>query len=154
MIRGTDTQFKFNMPCPCSDLAYVTISFWQPENKGPSTDRPLPIIKVLGQCLVTDTQISVVLSREETLRFSDKRKAYVQLRATKKNGLTMAIKKQQFTVYPIQDESLTDGLITPTPTNDYIYFDGDEISNGSNVTPINMDGNIVVSKEAIFDGQY
>ena len=143
MIRGTDTQFKFNMPCPCSDLAYVTISFWQPENKGPSTDRPLPIIKVLEQCLVADTQLSVVLSREETLRFSEKRKAYVQLRATKQNGVTMAIKKQQFTVYPIQDESLTDDFIMPTPTYDYIYFDGDDIMNESNSTTINMNGYMV-----------
>lgn len=140
MIRGADAQFKFNIPCTCDELDYVTISFWQKENNGPSKDRPLPIIKVLPQCFKdSDNRLSVVLDREETLRFSDKRKANVQLRATMKNGVTFASKPQIITVYPIHDESLLDDLVIPSPKHDYVFLDGQNILNESDdgITIIN-----------------
>ena len=144
MIRGTDAEFKFNMPCSCSDIASITISFWQPENSGPSTDRPLPIIKVLQQCLITEqNQLSVVLDREETLRFSDKRKAFVQFRATMKNGVTFASKKKMITVYPINDESLIDNTL-PTPTHDYVLLDGQNVSADSDDVVKTLDGYEVI----------
>jgi hypothetical protein len=143
MIRGADAQFNFNIPYPCSDLEFVKIVFWQPENKGLSADRPLPIMKVLEQCFTTDKpkQLSVILDREETLRFSDKRKAYTQLRGTTKDGITFGSKQTIITVYPTLDDSLLDDLTLPTPTNDYIYFDGESVTVASDEEIIQMDGN-------------
>jgi hypothetical protein len=130
MIRGTDTQFIFNLPYQCSDVDFVKIIFWQPENNGPSVDRPLPITKLLAQCYATGSpnQLCVVLDREETLRFSDKRKAYVQLRGTTKDGVTFGNRKHMITVYPTIDVSFLDETILPSPTySDYVVLDGEEI---------------------------
>lgn len=117
MIRGTNAGFKFKIPCNYSDLDAVTITFWQANNNGPSEDRPLPIIKVLEQCSQTDApnELYVELNEEETLRFNDDRKAYVQMLAVDINGTTTASKKKEITVYPIYDDSLLNDGIVPTP---------------------------------------
>lgn len=127
MIRGTSAQFKFNLPYDYSDLYLVKITFWQPGNKGISTDRPLPIIKTLKQCSSTDNprELLVTLSQGETLRFSDKTKAYVQLRASSKDGYTFASKQESLTVYPLYDDSVLGEDIIPSPDDDgWIILDG------------------------------
>ena len=132
MIRGTNVQFKFNLPCSFSTLQVVKITFWQNHNDGPSKDRPLPIIKILEQCSVGDNpnQLTVRLNQEETLRFSEKRKAHVQLRAATYDGVPIASKDHLVTVYPVYDDSILDGDIVPTPTPDidgWVYLDGSVI---------------------------
>lgn len=119
MIRGADALFKFKIPCDYSELNTVTITFWQKDNNGPSEDRPLPIIKVLEQCKQSDTpnELYVELNEEETLRFNDDFKAYVQMIVTDINGKTTASKKTDITVYPIYDDSILDDNIVPTPDN-------------------------------------
>ena len=131
MIRGTHALFKFNIPYNCADLKLVKITFWQPGNKGASADRPLPIVKVLDQCGLTNNpnELAVVLSQEETLRFSDKAKAYVQLRATCKDGRIFASKQEQITVYPIYDDTILGDVILPSPDDDgQIILDGGRVS--------------------------
>lgn len=131
MIRGTNTQFQFNLPYDFDDIATVKIVFWQDENNGPSSDRPLPIVKVREQCNGTDrpNRICVTLNQEETLRFSDKRKAYVQLRAKTVDGISIASKKSLIVVYPVYDDSILDEDILPTPSGDgWIYLDGSTIA--------------------------
>lgn len=117
MIRGTDAKFKFKLSCQCSELESATITFWQKDNDGPSEDRPLPIIKVLSQCTQSDVpdELYVELNEEETLRFSDDRKAYVQLITTTVDGTSTASREKMFTVYPIYDESILGGDVSPTP---------------------------------------
>lgn len=130
MIRGTNAQFKFNIPYDCSDLSLVKITFWQPGNQGVSADRPLPIVKVLGQCNTTNNpnEIVITLNQEETLRFSDKTKAYVQLRASCKDGVTFGSKKQEITVYPVYDDTILGDDIMPSPSDDgWIILDGGTI---------------------------
>ena len=130
MIRGTNAQFKFKLPYNYSDLNIVKIVFWQPGNTGPSSDRPLPIIKILEQCKMCDDpcELSVTLTQEETLRFSDKSKAYVQLRASALDGNTFASKQEQLTVYPVYDDTVLDEEFLPTPGDDgWIILDGDTI---------------------------
>lgn len=128
MIRGTTAQFKFKLPYDYSDLNIVKITFWQNGNNGPDSTRPLPIIKSLEQCSPSSNmpnELNVVLNQEETLRFSDKSKAYVQLRATSLDGTTFANKLQPITVYPLYDDSILGDIVTPTPSDDgYSYFDG------------------------------
>jgi hypothetical protein len=130
MIRGTNAQFKFKLPYNYSDLSIVKVTFWQPGNSGPATDRPLPIVKILSQCSPSkDThELSVTLSQEETLRFSDKTKAYVQLRASSIDGNAFASKQEQITVYPLYDDSVLEEGILPTPSDDgWIILDGNTI---------------------------
>ena len=117
MIRGTNAQFKFRLPYNCSEIEVVKIVFWQPENDGPSPDRPLPIIKILEQCSFTNipNELTVTLNQEETLRFVDNRKAYVQLRATTFDGVPIASQQQLITVYPIYDDTILEDEVLPTP---------------------------------------
>ena len=130
MIRGTNAQSKFQLPYNFSELKVVKVMFWQTENNGPTPSRPLPIIKTLEHCSVTNkpNEISVTLSQEETLRFSEEYKAYVQFRATTFEGVPIASKQRQITVYPIYDDSILDDDILPTPSTDgWVYLDGQNI---------------------------
>lgn len=130
MIRGTNAQFKFKLPYNYSELARVKITFWQPENSGPSSNRPLPIMKILDQCRPTDipNELSVTLNQEETLRFSEERKAYVQLRGATKSGIPIASKERELPIYPVYDDSILDDEILPTPDYDgWVYLDGSTI---------------------------
>ena len=127
MIRGTNAQFKFRLPYNYSELDTIKIVFWQPANNGPDSSRPLPIIKVLPQCSPTEipNELSVTLNQEETLRFSEDRKAYVQLRGTTFEGIPIASREKQITVYPVYDDSILDDDIIPTPSYDgWVFLDG------------------------------
>lgn len=131
MVRGTTAQFKFNLPYDYNDLKLVKITFWQPGNNGPASDRPLPIIKTLSQCSQSNvpSELLVSLTQEETLRFGDQRKAYVQLRAESKDGYVFASKQETLTVYPLYDDSVLGDFVTPTPgDDDYIFLDSGSIA--------------------------
>lgn len=132
MIRGTTAQFKFKLPYNVVDIATAKINFWQENYSGPNQSRPLPIVKVLSQCSESNMpdELLVFLNKEETLRFLDDRKAYVQLHAKTKDGTAFASKKEAITVYPVYDDSILDDDILPTPTPDYgdvIILDGEPI---------------------------
>ena len=129
MIRGGSIGFKFALPCQCQDVKNVRIICGQTNNNGPSPGRPLPIVKVLSQCQMGQDPpyLSVRLNQEETLRFSDKRKAYVQLRGETKDGSPIICHKHYINVYPVADDSILDGdvvLPTPTPDIEWVYLDG------------------------------
>lgn len=153
MIQGADAQFKFNIPYKCSDLKSAKIVFWQPENNGPSALRPLPIIKTLEECITADKQLSVILDREETLRFSDKRKAYVQLMGTTLKNVTFASPQRMITVYPICDESLDeheeyiylDGRMVLDYGDNIVYGDGGNLNGGSYNIAINSDSSVTAT---------
>ena len=130
MIRGTNAQFKFKLPYNFLELDKVKITFWQPNNNGPDSNRPLPIVKVLEQCSGTNipNELSVTLNQEETLRFVEDHKAYVQLRATTIDGIPIASREKLITVYPVYDDSILDDEILPTPDYDgWIFLDGQNI---------------------------
>ena len=128
MIRGTTAQFKFKLPYAKGDLQWVTMKFWQPGNDG-TTEAPLPIIKIKENCTgdSTSKELSVSLTSEETLRFTDKYKAKVQMRAQHKDGPVFASKEKVITVYPL-DEDLTQDVILPGETDDgWIVLDGQPV---------------------------
>lgn len=140
MIRGTSAQFKFKIPYNINNISVVKIVFWQDNYYGPSESRPLPIIKSINQCIRDNVknEILVSLDTEETLRFKDDRKAYVQLQAKTISGSTFGGKKELITVYPICDNSILDDVVMPTPTpgSDLIILDGLAINNADNQTTI------------------
>lgn len=130
MVRGTNQEFRFKLSCNFSDLATVVIKFWQDNNSGPTSYRPLPIVKVLGQCASCNepNQCSVTLNQEETLRFSTQRKAKVQLRGVTHDGRPIATEERLIKVYPVYDDSILDGDVIPTPTyEDLVVLDGQNI---------------------------
>lgn len=118
MIRGTTVQFKFSIPRNFSELETVRIVFWQNGNTGPSLDCPLPIIKIKDQCVVLDSEqeFYVTLDEEETLRFTDKKRAYVQFQGRAQDGIVYASKIREITVYPTYGDSVLGTDIIPTPT--------------------------------------
>lgn len=131
VIRGTTAKFKFNIPYNYEEITWITITFWQPGNNGPSNERKLPIVKTKDHCQQSNgNEVCVELNSEETLRFSDKFKAYVQLRANA-NGNTFASKQETITVYPIygDDESNLEDPDLPAADDDgLIILDGYTIS--------------------------
>jgi len=130
MIRGTTAQFKFKLPYAKTDIMLATIRFWQPNNPNGN----LPIIRSLDQeklndCFVSDDskELCISLTSEETMRFSDKYKARVQLRAQHTDGTTFGSRPQIITVYPMPDD-----IIEPTLPNaneeGWIILDGETVS--------------------------
>lgn len=146
MIRGADTQFIFNLPCSCADVRRAKITFWQPENQGPSEFRPLPIVKKINpsSAMIATKQLQVILTKEETLRFSDKRKAYSQMVIVKNDGTCIPGKREIITVYPAKDELFDDLFDT---SDNYVFLDGGDImqSTGNNI--IYMDSGAIETRK-------
>ena len=122
MIRGTAQPFSFKLPCNFSDLLSATITFWQENYNGPDRTRSLPIIKTLSQCRQGNlsNELIVTLNTEETLRFTDKRKAYVQMMAEQIGGLPFGNVPEMITVYPAHTGTGSGGIIVPDLDNDEI----------------------------------
>ncbi len=130
MIRGTSQEFRYKLPCNFSELDVVKVKFWQENYNGPARHRPLPIIKVKAQCSPGNQSnvLSITLNQEETLRFSEKRKAKVQLRALTTAGVPIASRERLIPVYPVCDDSILDNDVMPTPTyEDFVLLDGQNI---------------------------
>ena len=127
MIRGTTAQFKFNIPYTKGELEWAKIKFWQDGNQG-TIFAPLPITKNLEHCSASDdsTELCIELTAEETMRFSDKMKAKVQLRAKAKDAAVFASRPQLITVYPIHDDLFD-------PTEDVPDEDGWRILDGGTI---------------------
>lgn len=129
MIKGTTTSFKFYVPCECNEIETIIVDFWQEGYNGPAENRPLPIRKVKDQCDLSEPRtVSVTLNVEETLRFNEERKGYVQFQARTYEGICYATKKREIIVYPVYDDSILDGEIVPTPG-----FDGTVILDGMSI---------------------
>lgn len=130
MTRGGNAEFRFNLPYDFSSIATVKVTFWQDGYNGPTDDRPLPIIKVREQCRLGSkpTELSVTLNQEETLRFTDKKKAKVQLQAKTTTGIPIVSRTQYISVYPVHDDSILDDDILPTPNpEEWLFLDGQNI---------------------------
>ena len=130
MIRGTTAQFKFKLPYSLSQLEWVNIKFWQPNNP----HSLLPITKTKTHCSEAATnEVCVSLTSEETARFSDKYKAKVQLRAqpdVNLGGPVFGSKEQIITVYPMRDDIIDGDIAVETPNTTaegWIILDGGEI---------------------------
>ena len=141
MIRGTTAQFNFKLPYSKEDVTTAEVVFWQPNNSGLNEDFPLPIEKGYVQELssngavitggpwnwVDDHTLSVKLWQQETLTFSDKYKARVQLRAMA-NGAIFASPQEYITVYPIYgDEPMGDDIVPTPDTEGWTILDGETI---------------------------
>ena len=126
MIRGVSTRFTFDMPCYYTNLKLVLIEFWQEGHSGLPNGYTLPITKTLEQCkpMENPKQISVILGRHETIRFTDDRKAYVRFYGVEQNGHVFGGNQEIITVYPASDVSMLEEDLLPTPDyNNWEYID-------------------------------
>ena len=133
MIRGTTQSFTFKLPFNKSEIDNVTIKFWQPGNAG-TTEAPLPFYKTLSSCAGSpdSTEITVSLMPSETKRFSDKLKAYVQMRVKPISGQIVATQRHLITVYPMDDDLIPDtdeDPIVPPDSDGWVILDGGAINN-------------------------
>ena len=128
MIRGTTASFKFNIPYAYSELNAIQITFWQEGNNG-TPEHSLPIVKGLASCTRGELQneVCVKLNQEETLRFSDKLKARVQLRGLLNDGSAFASHEELITVYPICNDSIIGDWEEPEPVDDLVILDAGSI---------------------------
>lgn len=124
MIRGTTEQFKFQMPYEFGKLCWIEVTFWQPGHSGTEI-APLPFKKVYdkrdgstrddgfapeGNELTSKTVI-ISLTDEETRRFTDKCKGYVQVMALcDKEDIKFGSKPTTFIVYPAALEDTFDDI--------------------------------------------
>lgn len=129
MIRGTTAQFKFEIPYDWNTVANANVVFWQDGNDGPDETRPLPIRKIKGDCvwIASDKMVTVTLQPEETARFSDDRKAKVQLSATTFSGIRFASEQQDIVVYPIYLDDVWEDVVPPSEDDGYAILDAGEI---------------------------
>ena len=128
MIRGTTAQFKFKLPYAIGDLQWVVMQFWQPGNNGTPV-APLPIVKKKTELSGDDKELLVSLTSHETLRFTDKLKARVQLRAQHSNGTVFASRQELVTVYPLPDNLVNEPVIPGEDdySDGWIVLDGDAV---------------------------
>lgn len=136
MIRGTTSQFKFEIPYDFSDLKSVNVVFWQDGNDGPSEARKLPLILQYNKddgglpnslsWSSESNQIVATFDPEQTARFMDDRTAKIQLSATTTSGIRFASEQQSITVYPIYEgmEFSDEDVAKPSPNDGYIILDG------------------------------
>ncbi len=140
MIRGTTAPFKFNVPYAWPDICAIEATFTQKKDDGSQ----LAIVKEYdtrwGESInpggfAPDENnpniIYVILDPEETLQFSDKRKAQVQVKVYCPKKGTVANKPVRFTVYPINNDNIFEDPGEPMPGDNSVrILDAGEIVGG------------------------
>lgn len=142
MIRGTTSQFRFKLPYSKENVKSAEVVFWQHGHNGINEDFPLPIVKKYNQYFsesgsiatsgpwnwINDNTLGVKLWQQETLTFSDRYKAYVQIRGTSIDGSVFASGQKPVVVYPIYaDYPLEDEIIPPQNEDGFYVLDGEYI---------------------------
>jgi hypothetical protein len=126
MIRGTTAQFKFKLPYTLENLQWAKMQFWQPGNNG-TPEAPLPIVKRKTDLSGDSKELLVSLTSHETLRFTDKLKAKVQLRAQHIDGTVFASLPEFVTVYPLPDHLVDEPILPEEDEDGWVVLDGAEI---------------------------
>lgn len=137
MIRGTTAPFKFDIPYPWEEVTTIVATFWQKHNNG-TVEAPLPIKKIYyadpvnarndGFTSPSALEVYTNLTPWETLRFSDKEKAYVQIQVYYADrNVTAASPEQAVAVYPVKNDEPVGGLEPSEAIDDVYIFDAGEI---------------------------
>ena len=154
MIRGTTAPFKFEVPYDTNTISAIVVTFsqkhWRLTNTAPFSlekwytaswvtqeDGSMKLVKTRNDGFAfsetNPKEVQMILPEEDTLRFSDKEKAYMQIRVQfdiDGGQVTRASLTQKITVYPVLNDSQI-GAPTPSETIDDIYiFDAGEIKAG------------------------
>jgi hypothetical protein len=120
MIRGTTAQFKFNLPYPLKDITSAEVNFWQKAD-GVVDGKTILVTRNLmcsGSGDPLKREVYVLLTQEETLRFSEKKHGYVQFRGVAADGSVFASKQEDFIVYPFCKDDPIGGVTPPADEDD------------------------------------
>ena len=103
-----------------------------------------------GLVFVNDTnnskELYVTLTAAETMRFSDKYKAKMQLRGKLlSSGRVFGCKHRLLPVYPINDDLLSDDVNVSTDNSEWVIFDGTTIDDVDDNAWVIIDGKTVAS---------
>lgn len=108
MIRGGCQSFKFTLPCIWSNISGVRILFWQEGNDAATVE-----ITQKNDCKckqdipeLNENEIIVTLNQTQTLAFWDDRKAYVQIKVMKNDGVAIPTTPISIMVYPTKIETV------------------------------------------------
>lgn len=82
MIRGTTPTHIFNIPFDASNIKEVKITYAQ--------DDKSVLEKHIEDCIVTDKQISVTLTQEDTFKLNCKKPVEIQIRILTPAGEALA----------------------------------------------------------------
>ena len=141
MIRGTTAPFKFSVPYTWSEICAIEATFTQKKDDGSM----LSIVKAYDTRWGDDANpggftpddnspyiIYVILDPEETLQFSEKRKAQAQIKVYCPGKGTVANKPAMFTVYPVSNDGiLEEDPGEPEPGGGNVWvLDAGDISGG------------------------
>lgn len=107
MIRGTSRTFRFKIPYDVNRVTSAEIIFWQDDYAG-TDDRPLPIKKNLEAITKSpaNDEFYITLEQSETYAFTDRKKAYVQMKCCMGDGFVFGTKAMPITVYPTKIETI------------------------------------------------
>jgi hypothetical protein len=146
VIRGTSEQFQFKIPYKYEDVQFVEITFWQDDVVG-TMDSPFPIKKHLSACEdTTGTNVLILtLQPNETLRFTDKKKAYVQLSGCTLEGSMFSSRKSIITVYPTYVDNIFDTTSPPMTEDGWLIVDGGSIVDDSGEI-VFLDGGAILQR--------
>ena len=137
MIRGTNVRFTFTIPKEINieDISYIEVIAWQNGYKG-TTVAPLPLKKRYtnqdwDSALLDnddDYTLVVVLTSEDTARFTDKLKGYIQCKVGLTGKGAYATHEQKFTVYPMHSDMVGGDIVDSNTNNEgFIILDGQTI---------------------------
>lgn len=154
MIRGTTAPFKFEVPYDTNTISAIVVTFsqkhWRLTDTAPFSlekwyiaswetqeDGSMKMISTRNDGFafssINPKEIQMSLPEEDTLRFSDKEKAYMQIRVQfeiDEGQVTRASLPQKITVYPVLNN---EQIGTPTPSeivDDIYIYDAGEIKAG------------------------
>jgi hypothetical protein len=119
---GVGSLLKYNTETMTLTLGETTVVPEATENVDNATE--LIFVNEVNN----SNELYVTLTAEETMRFSDKHKAKMQLRGKLiSTGRIFGCKPRLITVYPINDDLLDDDLIASETNDGWVILDGEPV---------------------------
>ena len=136
MIRGTTAPFTFKLPYPKSQIDWIVVQFWQDDNSFSPIRKEFEASWLENDTTSGEYELYVTLTAADTKKFSDKKKAKVQLAARLKDDygkIRFGSREQLITVYPIQDDLAIDDPKDDAPTTEdgWTILDAGDIGGAS-----------------------
>lgn len=98
MIRGTTPTHHFTIPIEAELVKEVRITYEQ--------DGKLLVEKTEEDCTIEEKTLSVRLTQEDTLKFSSKKKAELQVRILTTNGTALATEILKLEIEDVLNEEV------------------------------------------------
>ena len=98
MIRGTTPKHMFTLPFDMSTVKELHILYAQGDN--------LVLKKTLSDCTADGCTVSVILTQQETMLFSEDKRVEIQIRVLTTAGQALASRIREESVYDVLDDEV------------------------------------------------